>query len=107
MTKIWKFLLDNSLLLVIGAVIALVWAQCGESANHVYHSILHWHLPFMDNSLFGTDAFTYALDENGNRIMVDAAGNVLDTPIRHFDVHYFNNDFLMAFFFMSAGKEVF
>ena len=119
MKKIWKFLLDNSLLLVIGAVIALIWAQCGEAANHVYHSILHWHLPFMDNSLFGSDAFQYELDDAGNRIMVmlDEHGKVLlnengqkvilDTPIKHFDIHYFINDFLMAFFFMSAGKEVF
>lgn len=90
MKKLWKFLLDNSLLLVIGALAALIWANCGESANHLYHEILHAHFDWMDNTVFGSDG-------------VDAAGNA----IKHFDVHYLINDFLMAFFFMAAGKEVF
>ena len=88
MKKIWKFLLDNSLLLVIGAVIALVWANCGESANHLYHEILHKHFEFMNNPWFGTD-------------IGDGSG------LKRFDLHFFINDFLMAFFFMAAGKEVF
>lgn len=107
MKKIWKFLLDNSLLLVIGAVIALVWAQCGESANHIYHSILHWHLPFMDNTLFGSDDITYLKDDAGQFILDDKGNLQIVSQIKHFDVHYFINDFLMAFFFMAAGKEVF
>lgn len=88
MKKLWKFLLDNSLLLVIGAVIALVWANCGEAANHLYHNILHAHFSFMDNTIYGTD-------------IGDGSG------MKHFDLHFFINDFLMAFFFMAAGKEVF
>ena len=88
MKRAWKFLLDNSLLLVIGAVIALVWANCGESANHIYHTILHAHFGFMDNPIYGTD-------------IGDGSG------LKHFDLHFFINDFLMAFFFMAAGKEVF
>lgn len=88
MKKLWKFLLDNSLLLVIGAVIALIWANCGEAAQEAYHSILHAHFGFMDNPLYGTD-------------IGDGSG------LKHFDLHFFINDFLMAFFFMAAGKEVF
>ena len=88
MKKIWKFLLDNSLLLVIGAAIALIWANCGVAANTFYHDILHAHLGFMDNPWFGTD-------------IGDGSG------LKHFDLHFFINDFLMAFFFMSAAKEVF
>lgn len=87
MKKIWKFLLDNSLLLVIGAVIGLVWANLGDGANEVYKHILHAHFDWMNNPYFGTEV-------NGSEL-------------RHFDVHYFINDFLMAFFFMAAGKEVF
>ncbi len=85
--KAWKFLLDNSLLLVIGAVIALVWANIGDGAKEVYDHFLHWHLDAMNNPFYGTD--------------------VGDPTGLHFDVHFFINDFLMAFFFMSAGKEVF
>lgn len=88
MKKLWKFLLDNSLLLVIGAVIALIWANCGEAAREAYHHILHAHFGFMDNPWFGSD-------------IGDGSG------LKHFDVHFFINDFLMAFFFMAAGKEVF
>ena len=88
MKKLWKFLLDNSLLLVIGAVIALVWANCGQSAQDAYHHILHAHFGFMDNPIFGSD-------------IGDGSG------MKHFDLHFFINDFLMAFFFMAAGKEVF
>ena len=88
MKKIWKFLLDNSLLLVIGAVIALVWANCGAAAQDAYHHILHAHFGFMDNPIFGSD-------------IGDGSG------MKHFDLHFFINDFLMAFFFMAAGKEVF
>ncbi len=98
MKKLWKFLLDNSLLLVIGAVVALVWANCGDSANHLYHSILHAHFDWMDNSVFGTDAF----GADGKPLLNEAG-----EAIKHFDLHYLINDFLMAFFFMSAGKEVF
>ena len=92
MKKIWKFLLDNSLLLVIGAVIALVWANSGDAANHLYHEILHAHFGFMDNPIYGTE-------------ILDDAGKA--TGMKHFDLHFFINDFLMAFFFMAAGKEVF
>ena len=87
MKKLWKFLLDNSLLLVIGAAIALIWANCGDSAQEAYHHILHAHWDGMNNPWFGSD--------------------VGDPSGLHFDVHFFINDFLMAFFFMAAGKEVF
>ncbi len=95
--KAWKFLLDNSLLLVIGAVIAIVWANCGEAAQEAYHHILHWHLDGMNNTLFGSDMF-----EAGKPVL-----NADGVQMKQFDVHFFINDFLMAFFFMSAGKEVF
>lgn len=95
MKKIWKFLLDNSLLLVLGAVVGLVWANINHGS---YEWLLHLHLDAMNNAIFGTQQF----NADGTPLL-DAAGNV----VKHFDLHYLINDLLMAFFFMSAGKEVF
>lgn len=95
MKKIWKFLLDNSLLLVLGAVLGLVWANINHGS---YEWLLHLHLDAMNNTIFGTQQF----NADGTPLL-DAAGNV----VKHFDLHYLINDLLMAFFFMSAGKEVF
>lgn len=97
MKKLWKFLLDNSLLLVIGAVIALVWANLGESANHLYHNILHLHWSGMNNPFWGTE-----IDPNNT---IEHLGQTF--TMKRVDVHFIINDLLMAFFFMSAGKEVF
>jgi len=107
MKKLWKFLLDNSLLLVIGAVVALIWANCGDSAEHAYHHILEAHFDFMDNTIFGSDAVNPATKQ---KIPYEGEGSLLrqtGAVLKHFDVHYLINDFLMAFFFMSAGKEIF
>lgn len=95
MKKIWKFLLDNSLLLVLGAVVGLVWANINHGS---YEWLLHLHFDAMNNAIFGTQQF----NADGTPLL-DAAGNV----VKHFDLHYLINDLLMAFFFMSAGKEVF
>ena len=107
MKKLWKFLLDNSLLLVIGAVVALIWANCGEAAQHFYHHILEAHFDFMDNTIFGSDAIN---EETKQKIINTTDGGFFlqeGAVLKHFDIHYLINDFLMAFFFMAAGKEVF
>ena len=74
-----KFLLENSLVLIIGAVIALIWANLDhEGYEHLVH------MPLFENDILGT------LHE-GHRVIT---------------LHYLVNDLLMALFFAIAGKEV-
>jgi len=74
-----KFLLENSLVLIIGAVVALIWANLDhESYDHLVH------LPLFENNFLGTL-------HDGHRVIT---------------LHYLVNDLLMALFFAIAGKEV-
>lgn len=82
--KVYRLVMDNSLLLLIGAVVGLVWANLAMSS---YMSFLHFDFEFLRNPYFGT--------------MVD------NSPLRHLDAHFVINDILMALFFAMAGKEVF
>ncbi len=82
MKKVLNFVIESSLLLVLGAVIALAWANIDV---HSYHHLLELDLPFLRNSYFGLEG---------------ADG------LRHFNLHFIINDILMAFFFAMAGKEV-
>ena len=74
------FLFENSIFLILGSFLALLWANLDHDAYH--HFI---HLGILDSSPFGT------LQENGTRVL---------------DLHYLVNDILMALFFAIAGKEV-
>lgn len=75
-----KFLLENSLLLVLGAISGLIWANNNHPA---YEHALHFEL--MRSNFIG------ALGHDGHRVI---------------SLHYLVNDILMAFFFALAGKEV-
>lgn len=79
MYRIWNFLQEYSLLLVFGAVTALIWANTTPGS---YHAIVD-----------------YPLWEGG------FVGHLHDGH-RTLTLHYLINDVLMAFFFAIAGKEV-
>ncbi len=85
MYRVWNFVTNYSLLLIFGAVIALIWANLdAESYHHfVEFEILH-------KSIVGHAHY-------------DAAGLV---EYRSLTLHYLINDVLMAFFFAIAAKEV-
>ncbi len=85
MYRVWNFVTNNSLLLIIGAAIALVWANIDPSGYH----------HFVDYELAG-DFFIGAP-------VFDAEGAVLT---RTLTLHYLVNDIAMAFFFAIAAKEV-
>lgn len=91
MYRVWNFLTAYSLLLILGAGIALIWANLDLIAPvtgdpHYYSSMYHSLVDFViwDNAPIGH----------------------LHDGYRTLTLHYLVNDLLMAFFFAIAGKEV-
>lgn len=83
MYRVWNFINNYSILLISGALIALVWANTApESYHHLVHLVLI------------EDFFIGALHEVDGHI------------VRDLTLHYLVNDVLMAFFFAIAAKEV-
>lgn len=83
LNRVWHFITGYSLLLVGGALIALVWANLSPGS---YHHLVHlplWH-----------DAPVGLSEDHG-------AG-----PQRVLTLHFLVNDMLMALFFAMAAKEV-
>ncbi|MEM6376345.1 MAG: Na+/H+ antiporter NhaA, partial [Pseudomonadota bacterium] len=79
MYRVWHFLTEYSLLLIIGAVIALVWANINPEGYHHFVEFVIWdHAPI---------------------------GHLHDGH-RTLTLHYLVNDVLMALFFAIAAKEV-
>ena len=80
------FLFENSIFLVVGAVIAVIWANVDEQLHaHTYQWLVHLSL----TDLFASGGHHHA--EHGH------------SP---FTLHFLINDILMAFFFAIAAKEV-
>lgn len=84
MYRVWSFVTEFSVLLVLGAIAALVWANLDYNS---YHGIIDYVIA--KDTWIGA----YHADENG----------VLH---RELTVHFIINDILMALFFAIAGKEV-
>jgi len=74
-----RFLLENSVFLIIGAVVGLLWANLDPAG---YQALLHF--PILENDLVGEA-------HGAHRVIT---------------LHYLVNDILMALFFAIAGKEV-
>ncbi|SEQ11189.1 Na+/H+ antiporter NhaA [Thalassovita taeanensis] len=79
MYRVWNFVTNYSLLLIIGALIALVWANINPDS---YHHFVHLEL------------------------WQDAPIGALHDGHRTLTLHFLINDVLMAFFFAIAAKEV-
>ncbi|MBR9842928.1 MAG: Na+/H+ antiporter NhaA [Rhodobacteraceae bacterium] len=79
MYRVWNFLTEYSLLLILGAIIALVWANVDYTSYH--HFV---EMPLWDYAPIGHL-------HDGHRTLT---------------LHYLVNDLLMAFFFAIAAKEV-
>jgi len=96
MYRVWNFVTNYSLLLIIGAVIALIWANTDV---YSYHALVDYPLWFNDwigielrewEELVGEKADAYGYTETAKVLTA----------------HYFVNEILMAFFFAIAAKEV-
>lgn len=84
MVRIWDFIEEYSLLLITGAIIALLWANNDPAS---YHHLVDFEL--MDDGPIG-------------HAHSGSDGHVTRT----LTVHFLVNDILMALFFALAGKEV-
>ncbi len=79
MYRVWNFITDYSILLIAGAVIALIWANIDHASYHHFVEYVIWdHAPI---------------------------GHLHDGH-RTLTLHYLVNDVLMALFFFIAAKEV-
>lgn len=95
MYKVWNFVTNYSLLLILGAIIALVWANTDA---HSYHMVVEY--PIWFNDWVGVDSYYWAKKYGAEYGITEvSAGKVLS-------FHYLINDVLMAFFFAIAAKEV-
>jgi NhaA family Na+:H+ antiporter len=83
MYRVWSYVTNYSLLLIAGALIALIWANLSPES---YHHFVHWVI--VDDFLIGE------AEAEGGRV------------VRTLTLHYLVNDVLMAFFFAIAAKEV-
>lgn len=83
MYRVWSYISTYSLLLIAGALLALVWANTHPDS---YHDLVHYVL--VDNFLIG---------------QAEAEGGGIT---RTLTLHFLVNDVLMAFFFAIAAKEV-
>ena len=83
MYRVWSYVADYSLLLISGAVIALLWANIAPDS---YHALVHFTL--WSGGPVGALETHEALTR---RVMT---------------LHFLFNDVLMAFFFAIAAKEV-
>ncbi|WP_299845330.1 Na+/H+ antiporter NhaA [uncultured Roseovarius sp.] len=79
MYRVWNFVAEYSLLLIFGAIIALIWANIDAHSYHTFTEFVIWdHAPI---------------------------GHLHDGH-RTLTLHYLVNDVLMALFFAIAAKEV-
>lgn len=83
MYRVWSYISDYSLLLISGALIALIWANIDPAS---YHGLVHFVL--------WTGGPIGALESHDG-----VTGRVMT-------LHFLFNDVLMAFFFAIAAKEV-
>ena len=84
MYRVWNFVTNYSILLILGALVALIWANTNP---HSYHDFVEFVI--VDDFFIGHPH----LDEHGH-------------VHRTLTLHYLVNDVLMAFFFAIAAKEV-
>ncbi len=95
MYRVWNFVTNYSILLILGALIALIWANTDP---HSYHHFVEY--PLLYNNWVGVDA-SYWLKNYGEEFHVTSVG-----ASKVLSAHYLVNDVLMAFFFAIAAKEV-
>lgn len=85
MYRVWNFVTNYSLLLIGGAVIALLWANLTPDSYHAFVDFVIADHFFIGHAHYGADGAV---------------------EYRTLTLHYLVNDILMALFFAIAAKEV-
>lgn len=89
-----RFVIDNSLPLIIGSLAALVWANAAHlNDSDSYTQFVHYD-------------FAELWQSGPAESVVVAAGHEEEHSSHGFTIHFLINDILMALFFAIAGKEV-
>ena len=96
MYRVWDFITEYSILLISGALIALIWANTDPTSYH--HLVEH---PIWFNTWIGLDYDYWKKAFGDGYDHWDAGG-----ATKVLSLHYLVNDLLMAFFFAIAAKEV-
>ncbi|KIT15752.1 Na+/H+ antiporter NhaA [Jannaschia aquimarina] len=99
MYRVWNFVTNYSLLLILGASIALIWANTDA---HSYHLLVEYPLWF--NDFIGYTHHHWVETMELHHLDVEMFGHSETHKV--LTVHYLVNDILMAFFFAIAAKEV-
>ena len=96
MYRVWNFVTDYSLMLISGALIALVWANSNAESFHHFAEY-----PLIFNNLIGLSVTNWkaSFGHGYEQFAIGEATRVIS-------LHYLVNDMLMALFFAIAGKEV-
>ncbi|MFV0245776.1 MAG: Na+/H+ antiporter NhaA [Qingshengfaniella sp.] len=84
MYRVWNYVTNYSLLLISGAILALIWANINPHSYHDFVEFVIFDDFFIGHAHMGDDGHIH----------------------RTLTLHYLVNDVLMAFFFAIAAKEV-
>jgi NhaA family Na+:H+ antiporter len=96
MYRVWNFISNYSILLIGGALIALIWANLDPVG---YRHVIEY--PILFNGWIGEDLHRWDMAYGPGAELFET-GDVA----RVLTVHFLVNDLLMALFFFIAGKEV-
>jgi NhaA family Na+:H+ antiporter len=101
-----RFIIDNSLLLIIGTLGALIWAN----AAHIRDSDSYRNFVELDLLSFVWSGADHGADHGAHLTAESAEGHAVASTEHSgghgLTLHFLVNDILMAFFFAIAGKEV-
>lgn len=96
MYRVSKFVSEYSVLLIMGAIIALIWGNLDPKS---YHHMVEWPLWFNDTIGLTTEDWIKKYGKGYDVHAYEGHSRVLS-------FHYLINDMAMAFFFAVAAKEV-
>lgn len=108
---VFRFLVDNSLFLIVGTLVALIWANSAHFRDSdSYEQFVQFDLTSLwshtESSAehHGTTEIALAAEHaSPSELHTDSQSH---TGHHGFTLHFLVNDILMAFFFAIAGKEV-